>query len=76
MTKAVCKLPLMPTSKAITDFGLVQPTILTGLTWTGTADATELAKLTNGDNMDYYDDSTATCDFAFTAPENYVYVLE
>jgi len=36
--KAVCKLPLLPTLTAITDFNLVQADVLK-LTYTGTADA-------------------------------------
>jgi len=44
--------------------------------YVGTADATNVAKLTNKNNMDEYTDSTAACSFGITAPTGELYVLE
>lgn len=46
------------------------------MTYTGTAGATELAKLNNGDNVDYYTDTTKACQIKFNAPTGNAYILD
>lgn len=64
-TKTVCIAPALATTMSNTEFKIAEAAMLS-LTWTGTGDATELAKLSNGKNTDEYVDTTALCEVKTT----------
>jgi hypothetical protein len=73
---AVCTVPALATTKSVVDFTISAADMMS-LTWTGTADDTELAKLNDGvDNVDYTDATSSGCEFRTTFKTNYVGVLD
>jgi len=55
-----CTLPYLASAYSASTFEVVSDDVLHSGTWTGTASAAELAKLTNGKNIIDMNDSTST----------------
>ena len=73
---AVCTVPSLATSQSILNFEITASANM-NLTWTGTADASELSKLNDGvDNVDYNDDTSSGCEFRTTFTTDYVGVID
>jgi len=72
-----CTLPLVATAYSASTYDIVTEGTLHDGTWTGTAAAEEIAKVTDGKNMIDLVDSTATdCYFQVQYDENVVGVLD
>lgn len=76
-SKVVCKLPHIATTYSATNYKVVEPGTMHVGTWTGTASASELTKLTDGKNLIDLTDATSTdCHFQVAYKENYAGVLD
>lgn len=73
-TTAKCIMPSLMTTYSAREFDMGSHAPLE-LTWTGTGSASELAKLSDGDNLDDYSDSTNPCNFEISAESGYVYQI-
>ena len=75
--KVVCKLPLVATTYSYSNYKVVSSGQLHDGTWTGTATATELAKLIDGTNtIDMVDSTASDCYFQVAYKTDHVGVLD
>jgi len=73
--KTICTVPALATTESVKNYAIAKPGMM-DIKWTGTASATELAKLTNKNNMDEYKDSNAACKIATVFPTGFKAVLD
>jgi hypothetical protein len=75
-SKVVCTLPHVATTYSATNYKIVETGTMHVGTWTGTAAATEIPKLTNDKNLiDYTDATSENCHFQVKYKDNHVGVL-
>lgn len=77
-TKAVCKIPSMPTSFSSNNLSIVEGhSIVNEGVWSGTSAQSELAKLIDGKDTTFLSDNTSeNCHWQIAFPTNYVGVLD
>lgn len=76
-SKVICKLPLVATTYSVSNYKVVSSGNLVTGTWTGTASAEELKKLSDGRNTVDMTDSTSTdCKFQIAYKAAHVGVLD
>ena len=74
--KVVCSLPLAQTIYSVKNYKVAEPGTMHIGTWTGTADAKEIPKLTDDKNLIDYTDATAECSFQVQYKKDHVGVLD
>lgn len=72
---ARCKLPPVLTSFSAATFDMREAAVLTG-NWGGTASSTEIAKLSDGNNLIDYTDTAVPCYFEIAAEPGKVFQVE
>lgn len=73
---ARCTVPALATVYSKDTYNLVESAAISG-TWSGSGSASELLKLTDGDNLNDYTDGTASgCYFSLSARSGYVFYVD